>query len=244
MIFWQCTNYIVWSKYLFHSLHIHAVQNYPILLFSFGIIVQNPIPDGEDVEQEDVITTTQRYFNYDDEDRSGGETSSTTVRYTPTTAMIPRSTESATSTTRRMYNTPTRTTRTPIGTTTEQLPFITFEGDYESVDDHKKRWLITTSSTSQEEIPNPCVGHFDAVSVIRGEAFIFKGRYLWRLNDKFRIKEGYPVTINKIFRDFPNDKVIDAAYERDSDSAIVLFSGAIHVWYSLMQYNRKCLFRR
>lgn len=142
-----------------------------------------------------------------------------------------------------MYHTPTRPTRSPIGTTTEQLPFITFEGDYESVDDHKKRWMITTSSTSQEEIPNPCLGHFDAVSVIRGEAFIFKGRYLWRLNDKFRIKEGYPVTINKIFRDFPNDKVIDAAYERDSDSAIVLFSGAIHGWwYYLMQINRHAFF--
>lgn len=76
------------------------------------------------------------------------------------------------------------------------------------------------------KIPDICLGHFDAVSVLRGEVFIFKNSYVWRLTDKYRIKQGYPVKIHQIFTQLPMTiKNIDAAYERDTDNAIILFTG-------------------
>lgn len=75
--------------------------------------------------------------------------------------------------------------------------------------------------------PNLCNGHgFDAVSLLRGELFIFKGEYVWRLTDKYRIQSGYPVRFNEIFTKLPAHVThINAIYERPTDGAIILFSG-------------------
>lgn len=79
---------------------------------------------------------------------------------------------------------------------------------------------------TQDSIPDICLGNFDAASVIRGEVFIFKGAYVWRLGPKLKLIEGYPTLWKEVFPIFPEHvKRIDAVYERDNDSAIVFFTG-------------------
>lgn len=74
--------------------------------------------------------------------------------------------------------------------------------------------------------PDICYGHFDAVAVLRSEVFIFKGIFVWRLTEKYRIQDGYPVPISDIFPGLPSHiKRIDAAYERNLDGNIILFVG-------------------
>lgn len=90
----------------------------------------------------------------------------------------------------------------------------------------------TPSTTSTSTIPPPAVPDvcfsdlgFDAVGLLRGEIFIFKGEYVWRLDERYRIQSGYPIRFREIFVDLsPEVKKIDAIYER-LDSAIVIFSG-------------------
>ncbi|XP_054724894.1 matrix metalloproteinase-2-like [Uloborus diversus] len=72
------------------------------------------------------------------------------------------------------------------------------------------------------KIPHTCNTTFDAVSVIRGELFIFKGKYLWRLNHQ-GLTKAYPVEISRLWND-TKLKVVDAVYER-TDTKIVFFSG-------------------
>ncbi|KAG8236649.1 hypothetical protein J437_LFUL016988 [Ladona fulva] len=72
--------------------------------------------------------------------------------------------------------------------------------------------------------PNTCDTSYDAISLIRGELFIFKGRYFWRLN-KDHMRDGYPVEISRFWPELPaNFTHIDAAYER-LDKMIVFFIG-------------------
>ncbi|XP_069673369.1 matrix metalloproteinase-25-like [Periplaneta americana] len=102
---------------------------------------------------------------------------------------------------------------------------VTFIGDDETVEDHKghdDKSKFPTSST----IPDICEGNFDAISVLRGELFIFKQEYMWRLSRRGEVQEGYPVPFRQLFWKLPNDIVkIDAIYQRDTDGSIILFTG-------------------
>lgn len=75
--------------------------------------------------------------------------------------------------------------------------------------------------------PDLCEGQgFDAIALLRGELFIFKGEYVWRLTEKYRIQAGYPVRFNEIFSKLSaHVNHIDAIYERPTDGAIILFNG-------------------
>lgn len=85
---------------------------------------------------------------------------------------------------------------------------------------------IYMESKHSQKRPDVCRGHFDAVSLIRGEVFIFKGNLVWRLNKNFHIQDGYPIQIHQMFNDLPAAvERFNAVYERPQDSAIVLFSG-------------------
>ncbi|XP_051169805.1 matrix metalloproteinase-17-like [Leptopilina boulardi] len=113
---------------------------------------------------------------------------------------------------------------TDFYSTTQRLDFqnITFIGDYETVEEHrlheKKNNLIT--------IPDICQGNFDTISMFRNEIFIFKGEYLWRLIQRGLLDNDYPVKLQQLFHGLPNYVTkIDAAYQREIDSSIVLFSG-------------------
>lgn len=84
-------------------------------------------------------------------------------------------------------------------------------------------------STALREISSPEIcsdRKFDALTLIRGNVLVFKGEYVWRLTDQFRIVPGYPQKLRTLFPSLPeNVKQIDAAYERQHDGAIILFTG-------------------
>ncbi|TNN28762.1 Stromelysin-3 [Liparis tanakae] len=66
-----------------------------------------------------------------------------------------------------------------------------------------------------------CTTSFDAVSMIRGEMFFFKSRYVWRIRDG-RLQAGYPALASRHWRGIPDH--IDAAYE-DKSGNIWFFQG-------------------
>ncbi|ROT77490.1 hypothetical protein C7M84_003858 [Penaeus vannamei] len=75
------------------------------------------------------------------------------------------------------------------------------------------------------EKPDTCDTDYDALSVIRREVYIFKGKYFWRLDPSGKLRPNYPAEISRFWAILPkNITKVDAVYERP-DTNIVFFIG-------------------
>ncbi|ODN04391.1 Matrix metalloproteinase-16, partial [Orchesella cincta] len=81
--------------------------------------------------------------------------------------------------------------------------------------------------------PSTCDSSYDAISLIRDELFIFRGRYFWRINSTpnspnkhdNRLLKGYPSLITIMWQQLPaNISHVDAVYEHN-EVEIVFFIG-------------------
>lgn len=85
--------------------------------------------------------------------------------------------------------------------------------------------------------PDTCDTSYDAISVIRREVFIFKGRYIWRIGDN-GLYPGYPAETHRMWNDLPKNYThIDAVYER-GDKKIVFFIGNQYYLYNGNELER------
>ncbi|XP_069573411.1 stromelysin-3-like [Brachyistius frenatus] len=80
---------------------------------------------------------------------------------------------------------------------------------------------MTETNDIDSELLDACRTDFDAVSMIRGELFFFKSRYVWRIRDG-QLQAGYPALSSRHWRGIPDH--IDAAYE-DKSGNIWFFQG-------------------
>lgn len=80
--------------------------------------------------------------------------------------------------------------------------------------------------------PDTCNTSYDAITVIRGEVFIFKGQYLWRIGEQGLVG-GYPHEITKMWRQLPDDLThIDTAYENKKRQIVFFIGKYFYVFHS------------
>ncbi|XP_041936115.1 stromelysin-3 isoform X1 [Alosa sapidissima] len=81
--------------------------------------------------------------------------------------------------------------------------------------------VSTETNEIEPAVPDACQTSFDAVSVIRGELFFFKSRYVWRIRDG-HLQPGYPALASRHWKGIPDN--IDATFE-DKTGNIWFFQG-------------------
>nr|XP_033330394.1 matrix metalloproteinase-2 isoform X2 [Megalopta genalis] len=113
------------------------------------------------------------------------------------------------------HHTTTTTAGTTAGTTTAGTTARTTT--YTQRPRH--RW----TPTPRDDVPDKCDTSYDAISIIRRETFVFKGRYLWRIGNR-GLYEGYPAEITRLFNLPEEIDHVDAVYE-NPDKKIVFFIG-------------------
>lgn len=85
-------------------------------------------------------------------------------------------------------------------------------------------WHHRTHHNKHHPKPDTCNTSYDAITIIRGEIFIFKGRYLWRIGSD-GLHSGYPHEITKMWSELPRDLThVDSVYE-NKRRQIVFFIG-------------------
>jgi len=182
--------------------------------------------DEPGVESEDYETWPGSEFDEEYLADSGDyyESSQDKTRQYPTTA----ATSSSTSPT--VYSTTFATaTKIALPSSTQ-----TYEGDYESVDDHLRRNREKMADKIKMSLCSPdgrSSRLFDTVARIRGELFVFKDLYMWRYSERGRLRQSYPAPFSQMFG-FPEEiRRIDAVIELPEDGNLMFITGGDY-WIS------------
>uniref|UniRef100_A0A1Y9IVB7 Peptidase metallopeptidase domain-containing protein n=1 Tax=Anopheles minimus TaxID=112268 RepID=A0A1Y9IVB7_9DIPT len=105
---------------------------------------------------------------------------------------------------------------------------------------HRTTTTTTTTTTTRRPYyhrpvtvhPNPCNTSFDAITLIRNELFIFKDRWLWRMNEN-DIHRPSPFEIHRMFFGLPSDfERIDTVYENKHQKIIFFIGKQYYVFNS------------
>ena len=89
-----------------------------------------------------------------------------------------------------------------------------------------KKPIHPTKPPAPDDKPVTCDTSYDAISIIRRELFVFKGRYFWRIGPK-GLEASYPVEIDRFWSKLPTNLThIDAIYERPfGQREMIIFIG-------------------
>uniref|UniRef100_A0A182PKF5 Peptidase metallopeptidase domain-containing protein n=1 Tax=Anopheles epiroticus TaxID=199890 RepID=A0A182PKF5_9DIPT len=106
---------------------------------------------------------------------------------------------------------------------------------------HHRTTTTTTTTTTRAPYhhhrrinihPNPCNTSFDAITLIRNELFIFKDRWLWRMNEN-DLHRPNPFEIHRMFFGLPDDfQRIDTVYENKQQKIIFFIGKQYYVFNS------------
>ncbi|KAK7792928.1 hypothetical protein R5R35_008070 [Gryllus longicercus] len=131
--------------------------------------------------------------------------------------------------TSKPHRPPPTTSTTTTTTTTTRKPYVrpTKRRDPPRYTPPPPRYPVHYPTEEEDDKPNGCEMSYDAISVIRGEVFIFKGRYLWRIGND-GLLPNYPAEIRRLWHRLPENLThVDAVYERN-DKKIVFFIGKMY----------------
>ncbi|XP_013397458.1 matrix metalloproteinase-2 isoform X2 [Lingula anatina] len=73
--------------------------------------------------------------------------------------------------------------------------------------------------------PLTCDTTYDAIALIRGEIFIFKGKWFFWLKRPAEYYSKKPISTSMYWKGIPDGATINCAYERPQDKKLVFFSG-------------------
>ncbi|XP_029650865.2 matrix metalloproteinase-2 [Octopus sinensis] len=103
-------------------------------------------------------------------------------------------------------------------------PVIVLVPNHEgSKDDKEEKNEEEEDDNKDEGFVDDCTHKFDAITRIRGDVYIFKGKYFWRW-ESGGMKDSSPILITQFWYNYPEDSV-DAVFERKKGSKIMFFKG-------------------